>query len=273
MYALFYIGALLEPHLGKVRFLAAYLITGVTASMTSVYWHELTVSAGASGAIFGMYGVFLAMLTTNLIESAERNTMLRSILIFVGYNLVYGMRGGIDNAAHVGGLLGGIILGYSFVPALKKPGIFILEWATIGIPAILILVSWSVLNMVKPASNDVGIYSTQMKQIAPLEAAAVKAIANAGTETNEKWAEEIKNKGIANWDAIITLVSNLDTLKLPERLHQRNRMLIDYCQLRIKAYEYTYRDAVENTSQYHDSIVIYNQEISKVVDSIKESTK
>ena len=59
MYALLYIGILLEPILGKTRFATAYLLTGIMASMNSLYWHDLVVSAGASGAIFGMYGVFL----------------------------------------------------------------------------------------------------------------------------------------------------------------------------------------------------------------------
>ncbi len=64
MYAFLLIGAQLEPRLGKLRFSVAYLLTGIIASGTSLWWHRHTISAGASGAIFGMYGVFLAMLTT-----------------------------------------------------------------------------------------------------------------------------------------------------------------------------------------------------------------
>jgi len=273
MYALFYIGAMLEQHLGRARFLSAYLLTGITASMTSVYWHELTVSAGASGAIFGMYGVFLAMLTTNLIESTERNAMLKSILIFVGYNLVYGMRGGIDNAAHIGGLVGGIFIGYVFVPGLRKPDLVNLKWTTIVLSAMVIFATCIIVNLAKPVSNDVGIYSTKIQQFVPLEAKAINAIANSGTISNEKWAYEIKNNGIPNWDAIITLVTDLDTLKLPEALHHRNKMLIEYCNFRIKAYEFTYQDAVENTSRYHDSIVFYNHQITSLMNFLKESEK
>jgi len=82
MYALFYIGLLLEPHLGKARFLVAYLISGITASVISLWWHEFTVSAGASGAIFGLYGVFLALLTTNLLDKSARKALLTSIAVF-----------------------------------------------------------------------------------------------------------------------------------------------------------------------------------------------
>jgi len=122
MYALFYIGSLLEPYLGRKRFLAAYLLAGLCASVTSVWWHGLTISAGASGAIFGIYGVFLAMLTTSLIEKTERKALLTSIIFFVGYNLINGLGGGIDNAAHIGGLISGLLIGYALMPGLKKPG-------------------------------------------------------------------------------------------------------------------------------------------------------
>ncbi len=120
MYALMYIGLLLEPHLGKTRFITAYLITGIAASMTSLWWHDRALSAGASGAIFGMYGVFLAMLTTNIIKNSSRKALLTSIAFFVGYNLIGGMEYGIDNAAHIGGLISGIIIGYAYVTGLKN---------------------------------------------------------------------------------------------------------------------------------------------------------
>lgn len=120
MYALLFIGYLLEPLLGSLKFIVAYLLSGIMASITSLWWHNLSISAGASGAIFGMYGVYLALLTTNLIEKSERKTLLISIGIFVTYNLLNGLNGAVDNAAHLGGLLSGFIIGYAFVPALKQ---------------------------------------------------------------------------------------------------------------------------------------------------------
>src|SRR3984957_1707796 len=139
MYALLYIGALLEPQLGRLRFATAYLLTGIMASVTSLYWHPLTLSAGASGAIFGMYGVFLALLTTNLIDKVRRTALLASIGIFVGYNLLYGTKGGVDNAAHVGGLISGILIGYLFYPGLKKPDSPRLFYPALVLAALLVL--------------------------------------------------------------------------------------------------------------------------------------
>ncbi len=121
MYCLYSIGVYLEPMLGKVKYVTAYLCTGVLASLVSLWWHtEGTNSAGASGAVFGMYGLFLALLTTDLIPKAVRDALLKSIGIFIFYNLAYGMKGGVDNAAHVGGLVSGFIFGYLFVIGIKK---------------------------------------------------------------------------------------------------------------------------------------------------------
>jgi rhomboid protease GluP len=120
MIALYIIGLYLEPYLSKVKFASAYLLTGILASVTSLYWHKDAVSAGASGAIFGLYGVFLALLTTSIIAPEQRKNLLVSIIVFVGYNLISSIKGNSDNAAHIGGLLSGLVIGYAFYPFLKS---------------------------------------------------------------------------------------------------------------------------------------------------------
>lgn len=115
MYAFMYIGFWLEDLIGPRRMLVSYLLTGVCSATFSLYIHPEIVSAGASGSIFGLYGIFLAYLLFHCIPRAQRKALLTSILIFVGYNLLYGLRAGIDNAAHIGGLLGGFLLGLIYV--------------------------------------------------------------------------------------------------------------------------------------------------------------
>jgi rhomboid protease GluP len=127
--------------LGKLQFITAYLLTGITASIISLWWHDNAISAGASGSIFGLYGIFLAMLTTNLVEKTIRKPMLSSVAIFVVYNLLFGLLGNIDNAGHIGGLIGGIIIGYAFVPGLKRPENIKLKFITIAVVTAIILVA------------------------------------------------------------------------------------------------------------------------------------
>jgi rhomboid protease GluP len=120
MYGLFFVGIFLEPAMGTAKYILVYLITGIIASIASVWWHVATVSVGASGAIFGLYGVFFALLTVNVFSKDLKKSFLISTSVFIVYNLIYGLTGGIDNAAHIGGLLSGLIIGYIIYPTIKN---------------------------------------------------------------------------------------------------------------------------------------------------------
>ena len=147
-YALYMAGVYLEPMLGKTKYVAAYLATGVFASLASLWWHSEGVnSAGASGAIFGLYGVFLALLFTNLIPKQTRSSLLQSIGVFVVFNLIYGTTAGVDNAAHIGGLVSGLIIGFVFYPLLKKEDDGAKSnFALLAIIAGAVLSAWMYLN-------------------------------------------------------------------------------------------------------------------------------
>ncbi len=120
------IGIFLEPVLGRISFAIVYLLTGIIASGASLlvnYGGGYVVSIGASGAIFGMYGFFLALLTTNLFRPEFRKVFLQNTLVFVGLNIAigfFGFLGPIDNAAHIGGLVSGFILGYLWLPLVRR---------------------------------------------------------------------------------------------------------------------------------------------------------
>lgn len=120
MYGLLFVGIFLEPLLGRTKYLTVYLLTGILASCASLWWYDATVSVGASGAIFGLYGLFLALLLTKKFPPDFSKAFLTSTLIFIGYNLLMGLTGGIDNAAHIGGLLSGFVVGLILYPTLKK---------------------------------------------------------------------------------------------------------------------------------------------------------
>lgn len=120
MYGLLFVGTFLEPILGKTKLLTAYLLCGILASVASIWWYDATVSVGASGAIFGLYGLFLAFMLTKVFPKEFSNAFLFSTLVFIAYNLLMGLVGGIDNAAHVGGLLSGFVVGMILRPTINK---------------------------------------------------------------------------------------------------------------------------------------------------------
>jgi len=268
LYALIYIGLLLEPHLGRARFAAAYLLTGIAASMASLWWHDFTVSAGASGAIFGLYGVFLAMLTTNLIDKAARKALLTSIGLFVAYNLIYGLKGGIDNAAHVGGLITGLLIGYAFYPSLRNFAAIKLKYSIIGLLTVLIFTTSFVIYRRLP--NHIAEYEKQMEEFSSLETKALGIYSMSEYSPKEDLLAEIKYRGIHNWNAGILLLSSVDQMDLPDLLHGRNKELIRYCNLRIKSYNLLYKAIEENSTAYQDSIAYYNQTIEQLIEGLKQ---
>ena len=121
MYGLLFVGLFLEPVLGGWQFAIYYLATGLLASLASLKIHPDLVGVGASGAIFGMYGVFLACLLTGVFPPGMKKAFLLSTLIFVGANLAMGLSGNIDNAAHIGGLVSGFLIGFFFSRTRPDP--------------------------------------------------------------------------------------------------------------------------------------------------------
>jgi rhomboid protease GluP len=114
MWCLWSLGALAESLYGRWTYLAIYLICGVGSSLTSVFWHPYVPSVGASGAIFGLAGALIAAFKLGefSVPRAALSGTLRSLGVFVFYNLIFGaVIGTTDNAAHIGGLVTGLIVG------------------------------------------------------------------------------------------------------------------------------------------------------------------
>ena len=105
-YSLYVIGSQMESFLGKLKFLLVYLISAISGSLMSLIFTD-AVSAGASGAIFGLLGSMLyfgynyRVFLGNVLKSQIIPLILLNL--FIGFSL-----SGIDNAAHIGGLVGGV---------------------------------------------------------------------------------------------------------------------------------------------------------------------
>lgn len=115
MWALFQTGHFVEKLFGRILYLAIYFGSGILGSFASLLWNgDRMWSAGASGAVFGVYGALLGYMLREK-QALPRNVLqplFKSTLGFAGYNLLYGLvHPGIDNAAHVGGFVGGLVIG------------------------------------------------------------------------------------------------------------------------------------------------------------------
>lgn len=122
-YALWIVGPQVEKLYGGARFVILYVLTGVAAVYSSYFYHPQANSAGASGAIFGLFGALLVfgIRYRDSIPPFFKRAVGTGILPVIVINLFIGFTiPGIDNAAHIGGLLSGALLG--LVIPFQRPG-------------------------------------------------------------------------------------------------------------------------------------------------------
>lgn len=142
MWCLWNLGLLGEPLLGAGGLFAAYLLTGFAGNLLSIATHpglaangsDAIIGAGASGAIFGLAGVLIILLGSRYLPlpPADRNALRKSVIWFAVLNFVlaagidvshFSLR--IDNSAHLGGFLAGLLLAVPMVPRIgAPPGLF-----------------------------------------------------------------------------------------------------------------------------------------------------
>ena len=113
MLVLFVLGSRLERAAGKIRFLVIYLLGGVAGNVISLLLEldsgDYSVSAGASGAVFAVMGAMIYIVVRN--RGWLEDLSWRQIVVMALFSLYFGFASsGVDNAAHVGGLISGGIL-------------------------------------------------------------------------------------------------------------------------------------------------------------------
>lgn len=113
MLVLFVLGSRLERVIGKIRFLLIYLLGGIAGNVVSLLLElktqEFSVSAGASGAVFAVMGAMIYIVIRN--KGWLGDLSMRQILVMAAFSLYFGFTSsGVDNVAHIGGLLAGFVL-------------------------------------------------------------------------------------------------------------------------------------------------------------------
>ncbi len=249
MYTFYMVGIYLEPLLGKKRYITAYLCSGVLASITSLWWHTVPVnSAGASGAIFGMYGLFLTFLITKLIPDVVRKGLIQSIGIFIVYNLAYGMKGGVDNSAHVGGLISGFVIGWLYIISIKKEkdglkAAWTLPLAILLTVAITVfylqqhkgseIVRRSVQNEIKETEyKDTDKFNDAYNKFVELQKSALLPWSDT-TITDEEKVKQIKET-LPKWEQAESLATQMQGYDVSTRMKSRADLVLQYIQLREK---------------------------------------
>jgi len=178
MWCLWNLGLLAEPLMGSAGVMAVYILTGAAGNLlsTDINWLYpirdgaavyFPAGAGASGAVFGIAGALIVLLKSNRlpVPPLELKKLRRSVIYFAGLNLVLGLSisGGnmfvhsglnIDNMAHLGGFLSGLLFAAPMVPRLGSPRTVFqtrLRLAVGVVAGVLVLFGFYIAHVTPPA--------------------------------------------------------------------------------------------------------------------------
>ncbi len=126
MLALYFLGPMLESVLGRWRFLALYLVSALAGSAAVMLWSLPYIQTlGASGAVFGLMGALAVV-------ALKVQGQLQTVLVWIGLNLAFTFTvSGISWQGHIGGLVGGAVIGAAMVFAPRRTG----RWSSGASPA------------------------------------------------------------------------------------------------------------------------------------------
>lgn len=241
MYALYSVGNVLEQQIGTKKYVAVYFIAGMASALNSLYWSLFTIGVGASGAIFGLFGFSLVL---NIFLSRREGLSIRPIVtnfaIFLGINLLFAKAFNADNAAHMGGLAAGALLGATlYIPKIYHS--YKAELACIP----LLLIIYVLLPRYQVA------YFNFFQKILAIENAESSLYRKPNT-TDEEFLQAFKNNNLA-WDSTLQSLRAIpylpaalhnDTLKLQQYIHRKKEMT-RFRVIMIEKESYIYRDSIE----------------------------
>jgi membrane associated rhomboid family serine protease len=166
MYALYLAGTIVERWYGSLRFVAFYLACAAAGSTASFVFGGNIPSVGASGAVFGLFGILLTAGWIHHPVDRQSRGIMSQLLVLVVINIAFGFAsgGGIDNAAHLGGLAAGLWLGAlvppTGVPTLsslwQRPGAAGTAPGTAAAPGYVTVLGLAVVGIVVAAGIAVG---------------------------------------------------------------------------------------------------------------------
>lgn len=258
MIGLFYGGVVAERILGGKRFLLMYLVAGIAGSACSYYFHAETLSVGASGAVFGIFGFLLGHYFLPGADKDLRKAVIVQLVIYVGLNLLHGMKDGIDNWAHGGGLAAGFLMGLAWTFGNAPKEDMEASWnfrkalsgTRLVFMPLLVLIGCAALVQAKPQTLQR--YMELMNQADRYYGQAIRAYPNSEDSAALK---KLQDSGIAGWSQVISVLDS--AAAIPGLDSGRLALCLRFRQAagqRQRAYRYVYRAIREQTPRYYDSV-------------------
>jgi rhomboid protease GluP len=250
MWALYVGGRLAERLFGSQAYALLYFASGIAGSLSSLLWNPAVNSAGASGAIFGVYGAMLAFFLRkhSAIPPAIISQQRWSGITFIGFNLMNGFsNAGIDNAAHIGGLSVGFVMGLILARPLSLEARTRISAATFytrgGLAALALLGLLFLALRFSPASDAVDQRFRRDLQVMSESETVARKSANDAFEqlrshqiTERELAERIENDVVPRWELIQKTVQR-DRVADDSKMKPLWELLSDYSESRLAAFQ------------------------------------
>ena len=243
MSVLWDVGRFMERQIGPLRLGVVYLFSGLLASLASLAWNSFTVSAGASGAVFGVYGSLVALLLrARGVSSAALRGLQRSAVTFLVFNLAFGLVvEGIDMAAHVGGLVAGCLFGLALIPRARpgtgsetKPDSRPVSPRWRPILPVTLAGALLVVAVAQALPRDAVEIQSVLEELQVVEKQVLEAYselsaaAQEGRLTPEEMLVRLDRDVLTPWSEVEQKVRALDAEALPERLRTWRQGALEY---------------------------------------------
>lgn len=265
---LYFIGIMVETVLGKVKFLIGYLTTGALASLASIYFAANGVTAGASGAIAGLYGILIAFATTGYVNKKFNKIWFLGVMAYLVFAIWFGVNNGIDNTSNLGGLIAGIIIGYLFYlfhfrKNLARSGGIRISIEVVLITALLIFL------YIRSGKDDSLRFEKAVMKLNQIELKAMTQMQKLqDAEDNEAAAKTLKEEALPLWKNFQKEIDKTDVYRLDDKFNQKRKLLHDYAQMRIKQTNLIYKSISEDTDKYNAEIEKVSVEIEQLIDKL-----
>jgi rhomboid protease GluP len=254
MVALYLFGRTVERIHGPLPYLALYLMAGLAGGIATLLTKPAVVGVGASGAIFGLMGLLVAFFLADrsFLSPQSRKSLLINAAVFSGYYLVQGFgKAGIDNAAHMGGLLCGLLTGYVVgTPArldTSAQGRASRLLPALGLATALVLAGYGLAPDIRPDYRQHLALVDLTEQISQGDKATQQDLQDIATRAKRNAISD--EEAAAILDRLSQRYGALETkLRLltphAQGLRQRQQVFLRYVTLRKEAFDILYRAAI-----------------------------
>jgi rhomboid protease GluP len=235
-------GRVMERLAGNFGFLVLYLFSGIAGSLLSIRWSPDAVCAGASGAVFGIYGALGAWHFRRRQDIPDRivREVRSSTIPFLGFNLLIGLGvPGIDQAAHIGGIVAGILSGLILAGSRSTDLQAGRQLRLLGLSILALCITVAgVLRL--PALNEMPGLAGEVQRVAELEERVLSLYVSAteklgsGRMSNEDFVKLLQTEILPEWN------QSLERLRSASGGQPQNPAIVQfmqYLQLRADAWK------------------------------------